>query len=79
MKKRKFIHEETTNKKYITKLHKFNNSTPSPTFYNLNTLKKELKEELRQELKEELIRELRLEIKKEISEEKNIREYSYYS
>tara|TARA_B100000900_G_C20235016_1_gene575490 strand:+ start:207 stop:446 length:240 start_codon:yes stop_codon:yes gene_type:complete len=79
MKKRKFVHEESTNKKYITKLHKFNNSTPSPTFYNLNTLKKELKEELRQELKEELIRELRLEIKKEISEEKNIREFSYYS
>ena len=75
MKKRKFVHEESTNKKYITKLHKFNNSTPSPTFYNLNTLKKELKEEL----KEELIRELRLEIKKEISEEKKIREYSYYS
>ena len=79
MKKRKFVHEETTNKKYITKLHKFNNSTPSSTFYNLNTLKKELKEELRQELKEELIRELRLEIKKEMSEEKKIREYSYYS
>ena len=78
MKKRKFVYEETTDKKYITKLHKFNNSTSS-TFYNLNTLKKELKEELRQELKEELIRELRLEIKKEISEEKKIREYSYYS
>ena len=79
MKKRKFVHEESTNKKYITKLHKFNNSTPSSTFYNLNTLKKELKEELKKELKEELIRELRLEIKKEISEEKKIREYSYYS
>ena len=78
MKKRKFVDENETNKKYITKLYKYN-STPSSTFYNLNTLKQELKEELKKELKEELIRELRLEIKKEINEEKQIREYSYYS
>lgn len=70
--------ENNNNKKHITKLNKFNNSLPT-TFYNLNTLKKELKEELKQELKEELIRELKQEIKKEISEEKKLREYSYYS
>ena len=70
--------EYNNNKKHITKLNKFNN-TSSTTLYNLNTLKNELKEELKQELREELIKELRLEIKKEISDEKQIREYSYYS
>tara|TARA_B100000941_G_C28333544_1_gene462902 strand:+ start:207 stop:446 length:240 start_codon:yes stop_codon:yes gene_type:complete len=79
MKKRKFEDEDECNKKYITKLYKYNNSASSSTFYNLNTLKKELKEELKKELKEELIRELRTEIKKEISEEKKLREFSYYS
>ena len=77
MKKRKFSGElcSSNPKKHITKLAKFNNTT----FYNLDTLKKELKEELKEELHKELISELKLEIKKELYEEKKVREYSYYS
>ena len=79
MKRKHYQIEYNNNKKHVTKLNKFNNSIPSTSFYNLNSLKEELKEELKQELKQELLHELRIEIKKEISEEKKIREYSYYS